>query len=70
MVLIRDVVQQAIATGYLTVSAEERLRQLLSTKYDLEDLNAFMTLQEAAMAGRVRQESRELIRYQGHGDED
>lgn len=34
MVLIRDVVQQAIATGYVTVSVEERLRQLLSTKYD------------------------------------
>ena len=70
MVLIRDVVQEAITTGYLTVWAEEKLRQLLSTKYDLEDLNAFMTLQEAAMAGRVRQESRELRRYQGHGDED
>ena len=59
MVLIRDVVQQAIATGYLTVSAEDRLRQLLKTKYDLEDLNAFMALQEAAIAGRVRQESRD-----------
>ncbi|MEC4812043.1 MAG: hypothetical protein SAK29_01985 [Scytonema sp. PMC 1069.18] len=60
MVLIREIVQQAIKTGYLTVSAEERLRQLLRTKYDLEDFNAFMTLQEAAMTGRVRQESREL----------
>ena len=59
MVLIRDVVQQAITTGYLTVSAEERLRQLLKTKYDLEDLNAFMALQEAAIAGLVRQESRD-----------
>lgn len=59
MVLIRDVVKQAIRTGYLTVLAEERLRQLLRTKYDLEDLNAFMTLQEAAIAGLVRQESRE-----------
>ncbi|MGH7998647.1 MAG: hypothetical protein ACREPR_04250 [Brasilonema sp.] len=68
MVLIRDVVQQAITTGYLTVSAEERLRQLSRTKYDLEDLNAFMTLPEGAMAGRVRQESREIRRYQGHGD--
>ncbi|MBW4570933.1 MAG: hypothetical protein KME31_23790 [Tolypothrix carrinoi HA7290-LM1] len=70
MMLIRDVVQQAITAGYLTVWAEERLRQLLSTKYDLEDLNAFMSLLEGAMAGRVRQESRETRRYQGHGDED
>jgi hypothetical protein len=59
MVLIRDVVQQAITTGYLTVSAEDRLRQLLRTKYDSEDLKAFMALQEAAIAGLVRQESRD-----------
>ncbi len=60
MVLIRDVVQQALATGYLTVAAENQLRQLLKTKYDWEDLKAFMVLQKAAMAGFVRQESREL----------
>ncbi len=69
MVLIRDVVQQAITIGYLTVSAEERLRQLLRTKYDLEDLNAFMTLQEAAIAGSVRQESRDK-RNQQLGDKE
>jgi len=57
---IRDVVQTALKTGYLTIEAEEQLRQLLSSRYDLEDLNAFMTLQEAAMAGQVKQESREL----------
>ncbi|MCL1473537.1 hypothetical protein [Argonema antarcticum] len=61
MILIRDVVQQAIETGYLTVEAENELRQLLSSKYDLEDLNAFLTLQQAAMSGYVKQESRELI---------
>jgi hypothetical protein len=55
----RDVVQKALSTGYLTVEAENQLRQLLSTPYDLEDFNAFMTLQEAAMTGRVKQESRE-----------
>jgi hypothetical protein len=60
MVRIREVVQQALSAGYLTVAAENQLRQLLQTKYDREDLNAFMRLQEATMAGRVRQESREL----------
>jgi hypothetical protein len=65
MALIREVVQQALVTGYLSVVAENQLRQLLTTKYDWEDLNAFMTLQEAAMAGRVRQESRELRYSQG-----
>jgi hypothetical protein len=60
MVLIRDIVQQALATGYLTIAAEEELRKLLKTKYDSEDFEAFMSLQEAAMTGLVRQESREL----------
>lgn len=60
MVLIRDLVQEAIATGYLSVAAEEQLRNLLKKKYELEDFNAFMTLQEAASLGKIRQESREL----------
>ncbi|MBD1920345.1 hypothetical protein H6F77_04330 [Microcoleus sp. FACHB-831] len=64
MILIRELVQQAIATGYLTVEAEEQLRQLLAKKYDREDLTAFMRLQQAAMAGNVRQESRELLTAQ------
>lgn len=58
MTRIRDVVQQALAIGYLTVEAENQLRHLLTTRYDLEDFNAFMTLQEAAMNGNVKQESR------------
>lgn len=62
MILIRDLVQQALQTGYLTVEAENQLRQLLGKKYDLEDLNAFISLQAAAMSGDVKQESRELIK--------
>ncbi|KZL49045.1 MULTISPECIES: hypothetical protein [Cyanophyceae] len=58
---IRDVVQQALATSYLTVEAENQLRHLLTKSYDLEDLNAFMALQEAAMNGKVKQESRERV---------
>ena len=61
MVLIRDLSQQALAIGYLTIESENQLRRMLTTtKYDLEDLNAFMTLQLAAMSGLVKQESREL----------
>jgi hypothetical protein len=60
MVLIRDVVKQVLGTGYLTVDEENQLRSLLRTKYDIEDLNAFMTLQEAAMDGLIKQESRQL----------
>lgn len=58
MALIRDVVQQALITGVLTIESENLLRQLLSTKYDQEDLRAFMALQSAAMSGSVKQESR------------
>jgi phage I-like protein len=61
MLLIRNVVQQALSTGYLTIEAEEQLRQMLTQKYDLEDFKAFMSLQEAAMAGLVKQQSRELL---------
>jgi len=61
MTRIRDVVQQALATSYLTVEAENQLRHLLTTQYDLEDFNAFMALQEAAMNGKVKQESRESV---------
>lgn len=61
MVLIRDLAQQAMTLGYLTLEAENQLRWMLTTtKYELEDLNAFMTLQLAAMSGLVKQESREL----------
>ncbi|HLO88825.1 MAG TPA: hypothetical protein VK203_27995 [Nostocaceae cyanobacterium] len=59
MTRIRDVVQTALTTGYLTVEAENKLRKLLTTHYELEDFNAFMALQEAAMAGKVKQQSRE-----------
>ena len=59
MTRIRDVVQEALTTGYLTVQAENQLRKLLAVRYDSEDFNAFMRLQEAAMMGQVKQESRE-----------
>lgn len=63
MLFIRDIVQQALATGYLTIAAQEQLRQLLqTTKYGKEDINAFIRLQKAAMDGHVQQEKSELIR--------
>jgi hypothetical protein len=64
MNLIREIAQQALTTGYLSVEAENQLRQLLSKKYDWEDFRAFIRLQQEAMEGRVRQESRELL-YSG-----
>ncbi len=59
--MIREIVKQALNTGYLTVQAEEKLKMMLKNKYELEDLEAFIDLQQAAMIGRVKQESRELF---------
>jgi len=59
VISIREIVQQTLATGYLTIAAQEQLRQLLqTTKYAQEDIKAFMTLQKAAMDGQVLQEIR------------
>jgi hypothetical protein len=65
MLYIREVVQQVLTRGYLTVADENQLRQLLSTQYGSEDLKAFMSLQLAAMSGQVRQESREVKKAEG-----
>ncbi|MEG4860627.1 hypothetical protein QUB75_24585 [Microcoleus sp. K1-B6] len=66
---IREVVKQAIAAGYLSLEAEKEMQNIFSSaKCDLEDLNAFMSLQLAAMAGRVRQESLELIKMPNFHD--
>lgn len=59
--MIGEIVRQALRTGYLTIEAEEKLRIMLKSKYGLEDLEAFITLQRAAMLGRVKQESRETF---------
>ena len=63
MSLISTIVRKALETGYLTVEAEEMLRQQLQmTKYGLEDFDAFITLQKEVMEGRVRQQALELLR--------
>jgi len=59
MAKICELVQQAINTGYLDLTAEAQLRQLLGTKYDADDLRFFLKLQEAAMKGEVKLESHE-----------
>ncbi len=61
MASISDLVKTTLKAGYLTVEAEDQLRKLLAIEYNLEDLNAFVSLQEAAMTGQVKQESRERL---------
>jgi hypothetical protein len=58
MTQIREVVQKVLQTGFLSIEAEDQLRQMLTCKYDREDFQAFMSLQTAAMNGFVQQESR------------
>ncbi|MDY6784083.1 MAG: hypothetical protein SW833_16305 [Cyanobacteriota bacterium] len=56
---IREIVQQIMTTGDLTLSAENQLRQLLQkTKYGREEIDAFVNLQKAVMNGQVKQQSR------------
>ena len=61
MKLISEIAKQALKTGYLTLEAEEKLRKRLRSKYDLEDLEAFIALQQATMIGIVKQESKEIF---------
>jgi hypothetical protein len=58
MVLIRDIVQQALFTGSLSIPADEHLQQLLQTEFEEKDIDALMLLQEAVQSGRVRKEYR------------
>ena len=57
-----DLVQQAFASGYLSLEAEDHLRKLLRSKYSPDEMKEFMRLQFAVVSGRIRQESRELAR--------
>ena len=67
MASISDLVQKTLLAGYITIEAEEQLRKLLAAQYNDEDLNAFVTLQEAVMTGRVKQESRERLQRSSTG---
>lgn len=59
MVSMSKIVREALEKNFLSIAAEEQLRQCLrSRQYTLEELQAFWTLQNAAMSGVVQQESR------------
>ncbi|MEH2325544.1 MAG: hypothetical protein V7K32_18695 [Nostoc sp.] len=58
MALIKEIVQEALTNGYLSVVAEDKLRSQLQSNYDSEDLDAWIILQRAIVGGDVKQESR------------
>jgi hypothetical protein len=57
MKLIKEIVQQALVTGYLNAQEQNQIRVLLQTNYDSEDLDAYIILQRAIAAGEVQRES-------------
>lgn len=62
MGMIRKLVNQTLEQGYLTLNVEAELRNLLqTTRYSKEDFDAFIRLQNAAIDGLVKQESRECL---------
>ncbi|MBW4560639.1 MAG: hypothetical protein KME32_05675 [Mojavia pulchra JT2-VF2] len=58
MVFIKEIVQQALTTGYLSLAAQNQIQVLLQGDYDSEDLDAYIILQRAVVAGDVKQEAR------------
>jgi hypothetical protein len=61
--MIREIVDRILQAGYLTVEAEEQLRKLFAVRYDLDDIEALTQLQQAALSGRVKQQSQELVGF-------
>lgn len=62
MSTISEIVQKVLKNGYLSIEVEEQLRQLFSVHHNLEDIEALTRLQKATTSGRVKQESRNLVR--------
>lgn len=58
---IREIAQTAIDTGSLTLANEQKLRMMLKQKYDSDDLEAFIALQQAVIRGQVKQQSRQKV---------
>jgi propanediol dehydratase large subunit len=58
MALIKEIVQEALASGYLSIVAEDQMRSLMRSNYDSEDLDAWIILQRSVVAGDIKQESR------------
>ena len=59
--MVREIVLQALKTGYLTVEAEEKLRHQFTKQHTLADIDALARLQQAAMNGLLKQESRQRL---------
>ncbi len=61
MILIKEIVLQALTRGYLSTREQKQIRVLLQTSYDSEDLDAFIILERAVSAGEVKLEPKTRI---------
>jgi hypothetical protein len=57
MIVIKEIVQQALINGFLSVKAQQQINSLLKTSYDSEDIDALIVLQRSIRSGKVKQES-------------
>ncbi|BAY93354.1 MULTISPECIES: hypothetical protein [unclassified Tolypothrix] len=55
---MKEIVEQALTTGYLTIAAQNQIQSLLASDYDSDDLDAYIILQRAVVAGDVTKEAR------------
>lgn len=67
MITIKEIVQQALTTGYLSATAQHQIHKLMQKNYDSEDLDALIILQRSIVAGAVNQES---LRKKNYSDRD
>lgn len=63
MILIKEIVKQALTTGYLSAKSQDQIRNLLQTNYDSEDIDALIILQRSIASGKVQQELRGQNKY-------
>ncbi|BAB73230.1 hypothetical protein ACN23B_06355 [Anabaena sp. FACHB-709] len=70
MVLIQDIAQQALNTGYLSIADQNQIQVLLKTNFDSEDVDALIILQRAIASGRVKQESLNYKSYTTNNSRD
>ncbi len=63
--MIKNVVQEAIESGYLSIQSEKYLYHLFYLGCDLEDLDALSKLQEAVTTGTVKRLAEEFAEFSG-----
>ncbi|MCT7966399.1 hypothetical protein NG799_08645 [Laspinema sp. D1] len=51
--MISDIIKQVLQTGYLSVTAEHKLRLMFENCSTLEELDALSELQAAILSGQV-----------------